>query len=177
MQRRAPRCHRACGLLAPDVDAVLLPLSHHDRDRPARLSKLREVSLCWDEFGMPAPATGEDHLLSRALVICWIVSASVIRTIDGDTAVFAADIWPGLQGTVTVRLLGVDTPEMKGETRPAAEKAREFTRAWLDKGDVMLAIGCGAPAQDHFGRYLGRVTRDGKALADDLIAAGHGVKR
>ena len=112
-----------------------------------------------------------------AWLLCWLVSASVIRTIDGDTAVFAIDIWPGLTGTAHIRVLGVDTPEMKGETRPAAEKAREFTRAWLDKGEVLLTIGCGRPAQDSFGRYLAVVTRDGKSLADEIIAAGHGVKR
>lgn len=113
----------------------------------------------------------------RCALICWIVSGAVVRTIDGDTAVFSLDIWPGLTQTGTVRVLGVDTPELKGATLEAAQKARTFTQDWLNKGDVMLSIGCGAPAQDHFGRYLGRVTRDGKSLADELIAGGLGVKR
>jgi endonuclease YncB( thermonuclease family) len=112
-----------------------------------------------------------------AWLLCWLVSASVIRTIDGDTAVFAIDIWPGLTGTGHVRVLDVDTPEMKGATRAAAERARDFTQAWLNKGEVLLAVGCGRPPQDSFGRYLGVVTRDGQSLADELIAAGHGVKR
>lgn len=118
--------------------------------------------------------------LGKTLVtalLCWIVSGSMVRTIDGDTFVASADIWPGLTGTLTVRVLGVDTPELQGATLEAAKKARTFTQDWLNKGDVMLAIGCGAPAQDHFGRYLGRVTRDGKSLADELIAGGFGVKR
>lgn len=117
-----------------------------------------------------------NHRLT-AWIFCWIVSASAQRTIDGDTAVFSVDIWPGLTGTAHVRVLGVDTPEMKGETRAAAEKARDFTRTWLDKGEVMLAIGCGTPALDSFGRYLAVVSRDGHVLADELIAAGLGIKR
>lgn len=110
-------------------------------------------------------------------VICWTVSASSLRVIDGDTFVASIDIWPGLTGTAHVRVLGVDTPELKGETKAKAEEARAFTQKWLDKGDVTLAIGCGKPAQDSFGRYLGTVTRGDKNLADELIAAGFGVKR
>ena len=110
-------------------------------------------------------------------LLCWIVSADVVRVIDGDTAVFAISIWPGLTGTAHVRLLGVDTPERQGDTRAAGDKARAFTQDWLNKGDVVIAIGCGHPAQDSFGRYLGKVTRNGKNLADELIGAGLGVKR
>ena len=113
----------------------------------------------------------------RALVLCWLVSASVVRVIDGDTFVASVDIWPGLTGTAHVRVLGVDTPEMTGATKEAGEKARIFTSAWLDRGDVMLAVGCGIRAQDSFGRYLAVVSRNGKNLADELIAAGLGVKR
>lgn len=112
-----------------------------------------------------------------SLVLCWIVSGSMIRTIDGDTFVASIDIWPGLTGTGHIRVLGVDTPEMKGETREAAEKARSFTQAWLTKGDVMLSIGCGRQSLDSFGRYLAVVTRENSVLADELIAAGLGVKR
>lgn len=113
-----------------------------------------------------------------AWVLCWLVSAQMVRVIDGDTFLATASIWPGLEAALTVRVLGVDTPELRGETRAAGEKARDFTKAWLDdQGDVLLAIGCGRPSQDSFGRYLAVVTRDGKSLADDLIAAGLGVKR
>lgn len=115
--------------------------------------------------------------MRRAIVICWIVSASMMRTIDGDTADFTIDIWPGLTGTGRVRVLGVDAPEQRGETLAAARKAREFTQKWLEQGEVTLTIGCGAAPQDHFGRYLAHITRDNRNLAEDLIAAGHGVKR
>jgi hypothetical protein len=38
-----------------------------------------------------------------AIVLCWIVSASSVRTIDGDTFVASIDIWPGLTATGHVR--------------------------------------------------------------------------
>lgn len=113
-------------------------------------------------------------------VLCWIVGATPGRAIDGDTFSAVADIWPGLSATIHVRVLGVDTPELKGETRAKAAAAKAFTEKWIDQagGDVILTVGCGRPSLDSFGRVLARVrTLGGKDLADDLIAAGHGVKR
>lgn len=108
-----------------------------------------------------------------AFMLCWIVSAQSVRVIDGDTFVASIDVWPGLTATGHIRVLDVDTPEMKGETRPAAEAARAFTQKWLDTSDFVLTIGCGRPPQDSFGRYLAVVTRGGRSLADELKAAGH----
>lgn len=110
-------------------------------------------------------------------MLCWIVAATAGRVIDGDTFIASADIWPGLSASIHVRVLGVDTPEMKGTTLEAAQKAKAFTAEWVTKGELMLAIGCGKPSLDSFGRSLAVVSRDGKNLADELIAAGHGVKR
>jgi len=114
-----------------------------------------------------------------SLILCWIVSASSIRVIDGDTFVASVDIWPGLTGTSIVRVLGVDTPEMRGDDAVKAQEARAFTTKWLDQSDSFtLTVGCaGRRSSDSFGRTLATVTRDGKNLADDLIAAGLGVKR
>jgi endonuclease YncB( thermonuclease family) len=58
-----------------------------------------------------------------------------------------------------------------------ADKAKAFTDAWLKDGHaVTLDIACtGQAPYDSFGRVLAVVTRDGKNLADDLIAAKLGV--
>lgn len=107
------------------------------------------------------------------VLLCWAVSASIVRVVDGDTFVARAFIWPGHEVTVHVRVLGVDTPEPTGATKVQGEQARAFTDNWLGQGDVIL-VGC---KLDSFGRFLGTVTRDGKSLAADLISAGHGVRR
>ena len=109
-------------------------------------------------------------------LLCWTISATTVRVIDGDTAVMSGAVWPDLTATMHVRVLGVDTPELRGTTLEDAKKAKAFTEAWLGVGPVTLTIGCtGQPARDSFGRVLAVVTRDGKNLADDLIAAKLGV--
>src|SRR5213594_778399 len=85
-------------------------------------------------------------------------------------------IWFHLTATERIRVLGVDTPELKGgteETRAAALKAKEFTAAWLAQGPVTLAT-C---QLDSFGRVLATVTRGDQNLATLLIQAGLGVPR
>jgi endonuclease YncB( thermonuclease family) len=109
-------------------------------------------------------------------VLCWSISAYNVRVVDGDTAIMAGAVWPDLTATMHVRVLGVDTPELRGATLEDGRKAKAFTEAWLGVGPVRLTIACtGHPAHDSFGRVLAVVTRDGKNLADELIAAKLGV--
>lgn len=115
-----------------------------------------------------------------SLALCWVVSAQPGRVIDGDTFEAQVLAYPRLIVIERVRVLGVDTPEMKAATLGKAQAAKSYTDAWLTSaGKVTLGVGCGdAPPYDSFGRVLATVTRlDGRVLADDLIAAKHGVKR
>jgi endonuclease YncB( thermonuclease family) len=108
-----------------------------------------------------------------ALLLCWAVAATPVRVIDGDTFTADVRIWPGLTARETIRLLGVNTPELQGETRPAGEAARAFTATWLDQGDVRLH----ACQRDSFGRLLATVTRGSENLTTLLLEGGYGVKR
>lgn len=112
-------------------------------------------------------------------LLCWTVSIEPLRVIDGDTFTARVPIWIGLDATETIRVLGVNTPERKGETLQAAELARGFTDQWLRSADGPILVR--ACRRDSFGRVLGRVTRqrvtaDGTLdnLAEALIKAGHG---
>ena len=106
-------------------------------------------------------------------LLCWTALASPVRTIDGDTFVVDARIWHGLTARETIRLLGVNTPERKGESKPAGDAARAYTSAWLSGAEVQIKV-CG---RDAFGRALATVirARDGANLADDLLSSGHAV--
>jgi len=114
------------------------------------------------------------HLLASVL-LCWSVTATPVRILDGDTFTVDARVFLGLTARETVRVLGVDTPERKGATLEAGNAARAFTAEWLADTDVRLHV-C---QRDSFGRVLATVTRarDGANLTTDLIAAGQGVKR
>lgn len=109
--------------------------------------------------------------LAAVFLLCWAVAASPVRTIDGDTFVATLTIWPGLTARETVRVLGVNTPELKGATREAGDRARVFTAGWLGQGDVRIHT-CG---RDAFGRILGTVTRGPENLSTLLLDGGYAV--
>ena len=99
------------------------------------------------------------------------IFADVLRVYDGDTMTVDARPWPGQTNRVSVRVNGVDTPEIRGKCqgeKDQAVAARDFVRARV-KGGVRLR-------NVHLGKYAGRVVADveinGQNLADLLVAAG-----
>lgn len=66
--------------------------------------------------------------------------ATVARAVDGDTV----ELEEAVDGYDTVRLIGVDTPEMEGEggsPEPGAEEASQFTADTLEGEEVVLETG------------------------------------
>ena len=104
------------------------------------------------------------------------VPATVLRVIDGDSLVVRATIWLGQEVETTVRLLGVDTPELRGacgEERNLATRSRAFTARLADTGaEISLSdIQLGKFA----GRVLARIETDaGQDLASALLERGLG---
>lgn len=93
-----------------------------------------------------------------------VPSQAVLHNYDGDTfTVFSMQ--PG--GSVKIRVEGVDTPEIT-KKEPGSIEAKEFTRQWLSKGAFQLET-CGKATLD---RIVAKVSRNGRTLAQDLIAAG-----
>lgn len=99
-----------------------------------------------------------------------LIPARVLVVIDGDTILVRASPWPGLQAVEKVRLLGIDTPEIRGacdhEKALAVEaKARlarlAGARVWLSE------IG-----RDRYGRLLARVYGASGELGAAMISAG-----
>ena len=102
-----------------------------------------------------------------------IYNFDIVRIIDGDTVVFKADFLPKpLKPVLSIRVLGVDTPE-KGhraeceKERLLAEKASKFTEYQishsLKKQIVIHKWG------KYGGRVLGDVLLDNKSLSMLLI--------
>lgn len=97
------------------------------------------------------------------------------RVIDGDTVVLTIDLGFRIRHDVTVRLLGVDCPEL---VTPAGKQARDAAAAWF-AAHRHAADGLTARthrhATDKYGRYLAEIVCpvDGADLVADLVAAGH----
>ena len=102
------------------------------------------------------------------------VPATVLRVIDGDSLVVRATIWLGQEVETVVRLLGVDTPELRGacgEERDLAALSRDLTAELAGAGaEISLSdIQLGKFA----GRVLARVvTAAGVDIGQALIDAG-----
>ena len=103
------------------------------------------------------------------------VAAKVVRVYDGDTFTVKAYPWPGLEAKASVRVNGVDTPEIRGKCDAEKQKAieaRDFVKG-LILGEVVFL--------EHVkhGKYAGRVVADvklnnGDSLAEKIINQGLG---
>ena len=68
------------------------------------------------------------------------VPAHVVRVVDGDTVVVDAHPWPDQSVRVSVRLRGIDTPELRSKCplfRAAALKARGTLADMISPGDTV----------------------------------------
>jgi len=112
--------------------------------------------------------------------LLWNYRCRPTRVVDGDTIYVQIDVGFRLTTAQSVRLLGVDTPEINRgttEQRAAGVAAREATTLWLADhavGDWPLRIA--TSKADSFGRWLGVVTSsDGDNLNEWLLEHGHAV--
>lgn len=101
------------------------------------------------------------------------VEAQVIRVIDGDTFLADAHVWPGHTIRVSVRIRGIDAPEMRTrceEERAAAIEARDMLERLIgEKPVTIFNIGGGK----YYGRVLADVTvADGTRTDEALLGLG-----
>ncbi len=104
-------------------------------------------------------------LPARAETLPGPVVAEVVRTIDGDTFLADAHVWPGQTIRVSVRIRGIDAPELKsrcGDERLAAAGARDALAGMIGAGPVFI-------------RNIGGDKYFGRVLADVDSAAGFDV--
>ena len=101
------------------------------------------------------------------------VVASVVDVYDGDTIEVLANVWPGTQINVRVRIRGIDAPEMRARCaseRQAAISARERLRQMIANKPVFLTNIRGGK---YFGRVLANVrVNSGANMQEALLAAG-----
>lgn len=96
-----------------------------------------------------------------------------IRNYDGDTiSINIPSIHPLLGKNISVRVKGIDTPEMKTKNRCEKEKgqqAKELVSNLLKQAKKIDLIGI---SREKYFRILADVQYDGVSLAKTLLAAG-----
>ena len=101
----------------------------------------------------------------------WTVPATVLDVHDADTLKINADLGWHITLTTSIRLDGVDAPELATD---AGKVAQQFVAGLLAVGTVVTVV---SHSLDKYGRILGTVSLpDGRDLSAVLIAAGHGVE-
>jgi endonuclease YncB( thermonuclease family) len=106
----------------------------------------------------------------------YVYRARLVDVTDGDTIIVTRDLGDHIYQQTSIRLLGVDCPEVHGATKTAGDAATAFTRAWLDvagAGDWPLTIETHMDKREKYGRLMAKIWResDGRELTDDLLAA------
>jgi len=101
----------------------------------------------------------------------------ILKVTDGDTVVFEAPFMPApLKPRLSIRVLGVDTPEKGFRAQCEKEKAAAVAASAFTKKAVAQAKVTQIEIVKHDkygGRVLGDVILDGKKLSELLIENGH----
>ena len=86
----------------------------------------------------------------------YVYAAKLERVVDGDTYELMVDLGCSTWVKITVRLLGVNCPEVHGETREAGLAATEEARRWFAEHPDLVIETRKEPKKrvDAFRRYL-----------------------
>lgn len=101
------------------------------------------------------------------------VPAAVLRVIDGDTLTVRARIWINQELETSVRILGIDAPELNGGCEAERSKARQ-ARAFLEQRTLNRLVVLHEISNDKYGgRVVARITTEsGEDLAHSLLQEG-----
>jgi len=107
---------------------------------------------------------------------CFFYRANVKKVYDGDTVTVDIDLgFSMMLKGLKVRLVGIDTAELKSDDKQLKEKglaARDWLRSKILDQDVYLESG----GLDKYGRWLGKVyTKDGLCCNDELVKLGFAI--
>jgi micrococcal nuclease len=101
-----------------------------------------------------------------------------LGVVDGDTLNLFVDKGTDEYRKMTVRLYGINAPEMRGKSAADGQASKQWVIDWFGEHcpDGKFVIETIKDNRDRYGRYLAIVTAaDGHNLNDDIIEAGHAV--
>lgn len=129
-------------------------------------------------LGVVALAFASTASHGRLSVVQGPIEAEVVRVVDGDTIDLKVMAWPDQATWATIRVRGIDTPEIRGQCeqeRAMAQAAKRFVQSLSDQQDSKVRVtlvGCGASEGGGFGRCLANVYFGGVSLEKALIERG-----
>lgn len=102
--------------------------------------------------------------------------ATVVRWIDGDTCEVSLDLGFDVSLRQTLRLLRVNTPELRGATYEQGFAAKRFVEQCCPAGSTII-VRTQKDRQEKYGRYLAEVVYGpaNRNLNDELLTKGLAV--
>lgn len=97
--------------------------------------------------------------------------AELIKVIDGDTIDLQVDLGFHAFMKIRFRLNGVDTPEIRGESRDAGLIAKKFITDTLTTGELTVV----SKKTGKYGRWLGVLFVNKTNINELMIEQGHAV--
>jgi len=91
--------------------------------------------------------------------------ATVLKVIDGDTFKARVDVGFDVTTVQKFRMLGINAPEMKGESKKAGEVSKEWLREAIEGQEVTV----NSQGKDAFGRWLCVVYLNGVSINRAMI--------
>lgn len=98
--------------------------------------------------------------------------AKILRLVDADTVAVRLDLGLDVRIDVTLRLAGINAPEMSTE---AGKLAKAYAEQWFSKlAPEGFIVRTTKDRREKYGRYLATVyALTGDCLNDDLLSDGH----
>jgi len=115
-------------------------------------------------------------LLAIALLAISTSVLADIRVVDGDTINTPMSNVQNMPTRISVRLIGVNTPESRGACKAeidAALRAKNYIRDRITAAKTVTVIS--VKWDKYGGRVDGVLMLDGKDIVPDIIAGGYGV--
>ena len=105
----------------------------------------------------------------------YIYSAFVTSVYDGDTITVDIDLGFGFSfNKMKIRLIGINTPELKGEDKVKGILARDYLRSLILNKEVFIETF--KDEKEKYGRYLAIIHLDDVNINEKLISEGYAVK-
>ncbi len=102
----------------------------------------------------------------------YVYDATVVSVYDGDTIRVDIDLGFNLWlHNEPIRFMGINAPELKGESRVEGLKSKEWLASKLPPGTKIL-LRTEKDSREKYGRYLGHIYLNGVNLNEELLKEG-----
>lgn len=100
--------------------------------------------------------------------------AKIVKAYDGDTVTAEVNLGFSIKYTIKLRLLGINTPELRGSEREEGLKSRDYLRELILDKDVIVETK--RDKKGKYGRYLAIIWLDDVNINEKLLNEGYAIE-